>query len=118
MLANFGVEQAFLGAILANDMTFDDVAFLHGAHFSDEKHGKIFDNVNLNACRMAAQLSPALARLASLEVNRLRDAARIRALEEYVDTVSSPLWKRVWFVLCGYRFLRVGRWYRKTEALN
>lgn len=51
------------------------------------------------------------AELDSLQVNRLRDAARIRALEEYVDTVSSPLWKRLWWVLQGWRFRQVGRWY-------
>lgn len=55
--------------------------------------------------------------LESLRVNRQRDAQRIRALEAYVDTVSSPLWKRVWFVLQGFRFRRVGRWYGKTESL-
>jgi hypothetical protein len=54
----------------------------------------------------------------SLTVNRLRDAARIRALEKYVDTVSSPLWKRLWWVICGYRFRTVGRWYGKTEDLR
>lgn len=57
-------------------------------------------------------------RVESLEVNRTRDAARIRALEEYVDTVSSPLWKRLLWALQGYRFRRVGRWYRKTEDLR
>ncbi len=61
---------------------------------------------------MIADLLQIEARLASLEANRLRDAARIHALEEYVDTVSSPIWKRLWWVLCGYRFRRVGRWRR------
>lgn len=58
------------------------------------------------------------ARIESLEITRRRDAARIRALEKYVDTVSSPIWKRVWFVMQGYRFRRVGRWYRKTDDLR
>jgi hypothetical protein len=31
--------------------------------------------------------------------------------EEYIDTVSSPLYKRVWWFCCGYRFRKVGRWY-------
>lgn len=50
-------------------------------------------------------------RIESLEVNRMRDAQRIRALEKYMDTVSSPLYKRLWWVLRGYRFRQVGRWY-------
>jgi hypothetical protein len=55
----------------------------------------------------------ALERLcAVLEANRTRDAARIRTLEKWVDTVSSPLWKRVWFVVQGYRFRQLGVWYR------
>lgn len=52
-----------------------------------------------------------IARIESLEVCRRRDAARIRELEKYVDTVSSPLWKRLWWsVIQGYRFRTVGRW--------
>ena len=58
------------------------------------------------------------AEVESLRVNRVRDAARLRAVEEYIDTVSSPLWKRVWFVIQGYRFRRVGRWYAKTAELR
>lgn len=42
----------------------------------------------------------------------------VRQLTEYVDTVSSPLWKRLLWVLQGYRFRRVGRWYGKTEDLR
>lgn len=52
-----------------------------------------------------------LHRVASLEVNRRRDAGRIRLLEEWVDTVSSPMWKRIGFVIMGYRFRRLGVWY-------
>jgi hypothetical protein len=37
---------------------------------------------------------------------------------EWLDTVCSPLWKRVWWFVCGYRFYRVGRWYGKTEDLR
>lgn len=48
----------------------------------------------------------------ALKANRVRDAARIRHLEKYVDTVSSPMWKRIWFVIQGYRFRRLGVWYR------
>lgn len=53
-------------------------------------------------------------RIESLEVNRTRDAERIRLLEKWVDTVSSPLWKRVWFVIQGYRFRRLGVWYHAS----
>lgn len=35
----------------------------------------------------------------------------LRELTEYVDTVSSPLWKRVIWWLQGYYFRKVGRWY-------
>jgi len=52
------------------------------------------------------------ARIASLERNRVKDAARIRSLEKWVDTVSSSMWKRIWFVIQGYRFRQLGVWYR------
>ena len=32
-------------------------------------------------------------------------------LIEWQDTVSSPLYKRIWWFLCGYKFGSVGRWY-------
>lgn len=35
----------------------------------------------------------------------------VRDLTEYVDTVSSPLWKRAIWWLEGYYFRKVGRWY-------
>ena len=44
--------------------------------------------------------------------NYIAIAARVRACEKWIDTVSSPLWKRVLFVLRGYRWRRLGRWYR------
>lgn len=51
------------------------------------------------------------ARLTSARLNYQHLAKRVRALEEYVDTVSSPLHRRVWWWVCGYRFRTVGRWY-------
>lgn len=39
-------------------------------------------------------------------------AKRVRRLEKWQDTVSSPLWKRAWFFLQGYRWRRLGVWYR------
>lgn len=35
---------------------------------------------------------------------------QVHALEEWMDTVNSPLWKRIWWWLHGYRFYRLGRW--------
>lgn len=50
------------------------------------------------------------ARLRSLFVNQGVLAARLTRLEDWVDVVSSPLYKRVWFVLTGWRWARLGRW--------
>jgi hypothetical protein len=52
------------------------------------------------------------ARIASLEANRVKDAARIRYLEKWHDTVRSPLYKRVVWWLMGFRFSSLGTWYR------
>jgi hypothetical protein len=38
--------------------------------------------------------------------------------EEWIDTMSSSVFKRMWWVLQGYRFRRVGRWYGKTKELR
>lgn len=35
-------------------------------------------------------------------------------IEEWRDVVSSPLWKRAWFWICGWNFCSLGRWYRKS----
>jgi replicative DNA helicase len=41
---NFEAEMALLGALLANNKSFDKVAeFLRPEHFADERHGRIFD---------------------------------------------------------------------------
>ena len=56
-----------------------------------------------------------------LKRNYVSACARIRVLEKWVDTVSSPMWKRVWFVMQGYRFRRLGVWYRarwNSDAWN
>ena len=57
---------------------------------------------------MAASLD---ARIAVLErqVHSLRVQAHTH--EEYIDTVSSALWKRVLWWCMGYYFRKVGRWY-------
>jgi hypothetical protein len=36
---------------------------------------------------------------------------QIQELQEYVDTVSSPLYKRIYWWFCGYYFRKVVRWY-------
>ena len=51
--------------------------------------------------------------IASLKANDLALAKRVRELEKYVDTVSSPLWKRIAWWFQGYYFRKVGRWYGK-----
>jgi hypothetical protein len=43
------------------------------------------------------------------QVHALRQ--QVHTLDEWVDTVSSPLYKRLWWSLCGFRFRRVGRWW-------
>lgn len=50
------------------------------------------------------------ARLASLRTNYQSLAARLHRVEDWIDTVSSPLYKRLWFVACGFRWKRLGRW--------
>jgi hypothetical protein len=55
------------------------------------------------------------ARIICLERNRIKDAARIRLLEKWQDIcIQTPLWRRVWFVMQGYRFKRLGVWYRAS----
>lgn len=50
-------------------------------------------------------------RVAALE-RQMREQRRLhQALDERVDTVFSPIWKRVLWFLQGYRWHRVGRWY-------
>jgi len=41
-------------------------------------------------------------------------AARVRQMEEVIDTWDTPLWKRCLFVIRGYRWRRLGRWYRAS----
>ena len=50
------------------------------------------------------------AEIESLNVRYAELARRLREVEEYVDVVTSPLWKRVLWWLQGWRFDRVGRW--------
>jgi len=39
----------------------------------------------------------------------------VRDLTEYVDTVSSPIWKRILWWFAGYHFRKVGRWYGRVR---
>lgn len=52
------------------------------------------------------------ARLDALRQNYLVLSSRIVECRDWIDVVSSPLYKRVWFVLCGWRWKHLGRWRR------
>lgn len=41
-----------------------------------------------------------------------RDVGRLR---EWQDVVSSPIYKRVWFFVCGWKWSSLGRWYAKER---
>lgn len=43
------------------------------------------------------------------QVKSLRQAQQ--RYDEYTDTVTSALWKRLWWWVGGYYFRKVGRWY-------
>jgi hypothetical protein len=50
---------------------------------------------------------------------QMRELRRqVRNHDEWIDTKSSSFLKRAWWVLQGYRWHRVGRWYGKTEDLR
>lgn len=51
-----------------------------------------------------------LARVAVLERQMFAARTRIHELEEWLDTVNSLPWKRLWWLLQGFRWYRVGRW--------
>lgn len=57
-------------------------------------------------------------RVEVLERQMLALRRQIQRNEEWLNTISSPPWKRLWWFLCGYRVWRVGRWYGKTEELR
>lgn len=44
------------------------------------------------------------------QVKELR--RELRAQSEWIDTVATPMWKRLWFVIQGYHFHKLGRWYK------
>ena len=49
-------------------------------------------------------------RLRTLEKQMQSARRQLQAHDEYIDTVSSALWKRVLWWLQGYYFRKVGRW--------
>lgn len=61
---------------------------------------------------LRAEIEGLKAEINSLKANRIAMGKRVRHLEKYIDTVSSPLWKRIWFVIQGWRFRQLGRWYK------
>lgn len=64
--------------------------------------------------RGAYLVPPGTARVEVLERQVLELRRQVQRLREWQDVVSSPLWKRLWFVLCGWNFGSLGRWYRKS----
>jgi hypothetical protein len=60
---------------------------------------------------MPDSLADLITRVEAIE--RQMRSLRVQAHEheEYIDTVSSPIYKRVWWFCCGYHFRKVGRWY-------
>ena len=49
--------------------------------------------------------------LTSIKITIKQMQKEIHDLNEYVDTVTSPLYKRIYWWFCGYYFRKVGRWY-------
>jgi len=49
--------------------------------------------------------------LASFIKNYKRETRYTRECQDWIDTFSSPILKRIWFWLKGYRWKRLGRWY-------
>jgi hypothetical protein len=52
----------------------------------------------------------------SRQVKSLRQ--QVQRHDEWIDTMSSSVFKRIWWVIQGYRWHRVGRWYGKTKDLH
>lgn len=47
---------------------------------------------------------------------QVRSLRRVQLVHsEWLDTVNSPLIKRLWWFVQGYRFHRLGRWYDKDR---
>ena len=44
------------------------------------------------------------------QVQSLR--VQVQRQEELLDTLATPPWKRLWFLVQGWRLWRVGRWRR------
>lgn len=53
-------------------------------------------------------------RLDVLERQVLALRRSMKDATEFVDVVSSPLWKRIVWWFCGFYFRKVGRWYGET----
>ena len=59
----------------------------------------------------APELVSLQAEIACPQTNRRLLAARVRRLEEWVETFSAPIHKRAWWWLQGFRWKTLGRWY-------
>jgi hypothetical protein len=40
---------------------------------------------------------------------------QMNRFDAWLDTINSPIYKRIWWFLQGYRFYRLGRWYGKNK---
>ena len=91
-----------------------DAAFDFGRHL---KSAKLQNQVAEKTIRVGATCQQQVMahcdpRIETLErqVRSLR--LQVRRLEEWIDTISSPPWKRALFVAQGFRLWRLGVWYR------
>lgn len=87
MLYNETVEQAFLGALLAQDTVFDDVSFLHGSHFYTPVHGRIFDHIKKLKFE-GKSVTPAFIQQFFVNDNDLPSSRYIHELVEYCVTTT------------------------------
>ena len=53
-----------------------------------------------------------------LKRQRINMGNEIRQLEERLDTFASPPWKKLLWLLQGWRWYRVGRWYPPWTELR
>lgn len=57
-----------------------------------------------------AALADLEAEARSLRIVTRALAERVQRTEEWIDVVSSPVWRRIGFVLAGWRWRHLGRW--------
>lgn len=60
---------------------------------------------------MASQIDNLEQRVLCLECNLKAARIQLQQQAEFIDTVTSPLWKRIIWWFEGFYFRKVGRWY-------